>query len=175
MAGGITRRKPIGTAVGHRKASPLAVVGPIDAIPDPPRGLLQVSIRRWSAFWRSPVAGAIDLRSDLPRLERWIQDVDEYERAGKALRSNRLVRGSQGQPVLNPLAAYLHQLDTRIRATETDFGMTPMARIRLGIAVGEAARTLSELNAEAENDPEAFDIRSVFAANPLADNGSEAT
>jgi hypothetical protein len=36
-----------------------------------------------------------------------------------------------GQPVLNPLVAYLIHLDGLISKAEGEFGMTPMARQRL--------------------------------------------
>lgn len=169
----IAHRKPHGKAVGHRTQNSLVVNGSSDPPPDPPGGLLSVSIRRWEAFWTSPVAAAVDRRSDMARLERWITTCDEYERARKQLRAEgRIVRGSTGQPALNPLAQYISQLEAQIRSTETEFGMTPMSRLRLGIAVGEAARSLAELNAEIDDDDtEAFDPRTVIG-NPLADNGS---
>jgi P27 family predicted phage terminase small subunit len=67
----------------------------------------------------------------MPRLIRWIQAADEYDRTAKVVRDTRLVKGSMGQPVLNPLVAYLIHLDTLISRAETEFGMTPAARMRL--------------------------------------------
>jgi P27 family predicted phage terminase small subunit len=99
--------------------------------PKPPAGLLPATRARWRAFWESQSARVVDLDSDLPRLVRWIQAADEYDRAAKVVRTSRLVKGSMGQPVLNPLVAYLIHLDTLISRAETDFGMTPAARLRL--------------------------------------------
>jgi P27 family predicted phage terminase small subunit len=115
-------------------------------VPDPPSGLLAVSKSLGEAFWRSEVAGAVDLHSDLGRLGRWIRDVDEYERSLSEFRRGRLVEGSMGQPRLNPLAARLKDLEASIRETEREFGMTPLSRLRLGIAVGQAALTAAEVN-----------------------------
>ncbi len=99
--------------------------------PKPPTGLLPPSRARWRQFWESRSAKAVDPDSDLPRLIRWIQAADEYDRTAKVVRTSRLVKGSMGQPVLNPLVAYLIHLDTLISRAETDFGMTPAARMRL--------------------------------------------
>jgi len=99
--------------------------------PKPPAGLLKPSRDRWDQFWDSPAAQAVNPESDLPRLIRWIQATDEYDRAAKVVRTSRLVRGSMGQPVLNPLVGYLIHLDGLISKAEGEFGMTPMARQRL--------------------------------------------
>lgn len=99
--------------------------------PKPPTGLLKRSRDRWKAFWESPAALLVDQRSDMPRLIRWIQAADEYDRAGEVVRKARLVRGSTGQPSLNPLVGYLIHLDGLISRAEGEFGMTPLARMRL--------------------------------------------
>jgi P27 family predicted phage terminase small subunit len=94
-------------------------------------GLLKPSRDRWRQFWESPAAKTVHLESDLPCLVRWVQAADEYDRAAKVVRQSRLVKGSMGQPVLNPLVAYLVHLDALISKAEAQFGMTPMARHRL--------------------------------------------
>ena len=99
--------------------------------PKPPTGLLASSRARWRQFWESQAAAVVDLDSDMPRLIRWIEAADEYDRTAKVVRTSRLVKGSMGQPVLNPLVAYLIHLDTLISRAETEFGMTPAARMRL--------------------------------------------
>ena len=101
--------------------------------PKPPTGLLASSRTRWRKFWDSPAAQAVNLESDLPRLIRWIEATDEYDRTAKVVKDARLVKGSMGQPVLNPLVAYLVHLDGVISKAETAFGMTPAARIRLNL------------------------------------------
>lgn len=115
-------------------------------IPTPPAGLTKYARQRWEAFFSSPPAAAIDLRADLHRLERWIRAVDEYERVGRVFRKARTVNGSMGQPVLNPLAAYLATREAEIARAEAELGMTPMARVKLGIAYGQAKLTAAELN-----------------------------
>lgn len=145
--------KPRETRQNRIKKPELAVVHALPvAIPDPPAGLLQTSIERWEAYWRSQVAqiardsGGIDV----PGLERWILNVDEWSRAMRALRRKRIVLGSTGQPTMNPLAGYLAQREGAIREAEQAYGMSPMARLRLGIAVGQAKLTAQALNATLE-------------------------
>ena len=53
---------------------------------------------------------------------------------------------------MNPAARELATLDGRLLALEDRFGITPLARMKLGIAIGEAARSLEDLNAEFEED-----------------------
>jgi P27 family predicted phage terminase small subunit len=116
--------------------------------PKPPAGLLKPSRDRWAQFWESRAALAVDPASDMPRLIRWIEVSDEYDRTAKTIRSARLVKGSMGQPVLNPLVAYLIHLESMITRTEKEFGMTPMARTRLDLKRPSADDELAELFAE---------------------------
>ncbi len=115
-------------------------------IPMAPKGLTTASKKRWRTFWLSPLASVVEISTDLHRVERWIQAVDEYEKVGKVFRTSRLVKGSTGQPVLNPLASYLTSLETTISRAEQELGMTPLARLKLGIAVGQAKLTAEALN-----------------------------
>jgi P27 family predicted phage terminase small subunit len=115
-------------------------------MPKAPRGLLESSRKRWAAYWSSAVAQAADRVVDLHRVERWIRAVDEYERVLPVFRKTRLVKNAPGSVVLNPLAGYLNQLEAVIQRAETDLGLTPVARLRLGIAYGQARLTAEELN-----------------------------
>lgn len=108
-------------------------MNPTTSPPDPPAGLLKASRDRWADFWASPAADRVDLQSDLPRLIRWIEQTDEYDRVSKVCKKTRLVKGSTGQPVLNPLFSYLATLETQIARTESEFGMTPAARRRMRV------------------------------------------
>jgi P27 family predicted phage terminase small subunit len=123
------------------------------AVPKAPTGLLASSRRRWRDYWESQVAQAADRVADLHRVERWIHAVDEYERVRPIFRRTRLVKGSTGQIVLNPLASYLAQIEATIQRAETDLGLTPVARLRLGIAYGQAALTADELNRRLDDPP----------------------
>ncbi len=126
----------------------LVKVDPADkpVVPKPPKGLLKATRERWEAYWLSPVSKAVELNADGGRLERWIRAVDEWHRAGETFRAARLVKGSMGQPVLNPLAAYMATLEATIGRAEQELGLTPMARAKLGIVIGQEALTADALN-----------------------------
>jgi P27 family predicted phage terminase small subunit len=148
--------KPPGKAIRPRVRHVGIVSAPKLAPPPPPKGLLSGSRKRWEEFWRSDVSQTVDRASDMGKLERWIRAVDEYERVLKVFKTARLVKGSTGQPTLNPLASYLSTLEAQICKAEDAYGMSPIARLKLGIALGEAHKSLADLNAELEatNDDE---------------------
>lgn len=143
-------RRAESTRVGHRTYPQLAVlpVGPEEPPPPAPPGIRKGTRARklWEAIWASELSRVIDRRTDLPRLERWIWATAELERVRRTLQRARLVRGSTGQPVLNPLAAYAADLERTIEKAEDAFGMTPKARLGLGLDVAALAKTAADLN-----------------------------
>lgn len=140
---------------------------PSAIVPKPPAGLTTQSRKIWRAYWESQVSNAADQQADMHRLQRWIQYVDEYEKVSKVFRSTRLVKGSMGQPVLNPLSGYLANVEANISRAENEMGLTPLARLRLGITYGQAMLTAEALNRaldtateaepSAEKEPEAWE------------------
>jgi len=140
-------RKPIAQRQGHRTQAALVVVpSPLKrTVPRPPDGLLPSSRKAWRVYWQSDVSRVAD-PVDMPRIERWIKTLDEYERVNPILKQTRLVKGSTEQPVLNPLAPYVASLAAELRAAEYELGLTPLARLRLGIFLGQARITAEELN-----------------------------
>lgn len=145
------RRKPAGTSKqqGSGGARVLQLVPRDDDVepPAPPAGLSAKSKERWAAFWKSKLAAYVDVGSDLHRLERWIADVDEFDKLRKSYEKKRIVEGSTGQPRLNPIASRLAQLEKQIRDAEDQFGMTPAARLKLGISFGgNGPTTADDLN-----------------------------
>ena len=111
------RQRASGTTQGHqpqglRRTAVRLRLEPAPAVtPAPPRALdgeseLLPEVRElWAELWRSPVAGAVDLRADAARLRRLFQAIDERLIVSAAVARNRLVAGSRGQPRLNPLVA----------------------------------------------------------------------
>lgn len=111
-----------------------------------PPGLLPASRKLWRAYWASPVSRASEVNADAGLLQRWIEAVNEWQIVYEEFKRERIVAGSHGQPVLNPLASYMKTLEQTITYAEQQLGLTPVARIRLGIAIGEAKLTAHELN-----------------------------
>lgn len=148
---------------------------PITQAPPTPKGLLKASHQEWVDLWRKPLA-TVFTAEHLPALERLFILKDERRRAYKGVRASadagggRLVKGSRGQMVLNPLLRYIGELDGEIRQLEDRFGLTPRAGFTLGIQFGEAARSLQNLNDGMEtDDPGEDDPRLAEVVEPPQD------
>lgn len=107
----------------------------------PPDGLGVAARRIWDRYMTSWVAGAVQADADLDALEQWILNVDEREKARRAIKRNPLVRGSRGNLVANPLYRRLTQLSKEIQQAREHFGMTPLSRWRLQLMASEAGRS----------------------------------
>ena len=106
----------------------------------------------WEDFWNSHLATAIDTKSDQQAVYRLATLIDERERIFKQAKKDRLVVGSQGQAVLNPLYSAMLKIDAEIRQLEDRLGMNPKSRISLGIQLGQMKKTLADLNADLEEE-----------------------
>ena len=113
---------------------------------------LKITKLWWEDFWTSDLASAIDTKSDQSAVYRLATLIDERERIYKQAKKDRLVVGSQGQVVLNPLYSAMLKLDAEIRQLEDRIGMNPKARVSLGISIGQAKKTLADLNADLEEE-----------------------
>lgn len=102
-------------------------------VPVPPSGLLVSSKALWAEFWASDVSLGVS-GADVSLVERWIVRLDEWRRAMSGVRRERLVAGSMGQPVMNPLAAYAAQCEAAVRDLERQMGVGTKNRLDLGIA-----------------------------------------
>lgn len=125
-------------------------------IPPPPHPgggakLLASTVEAWEAFWTDEVAGLVK-PADRPALARLFGMYDERERMARAFRKQRMTTGSTGQLVVNPAAREMAALDARIEKLEARFGITPKARLDLGMALGAAAKSLDEINRSFDDD-----------------------
>ncbi len=119
-------------------------------VPDPPPGLLKDTRAVWDDLWHSRASATIDLLSDWQRVTRWILYVDEWGRLMRAVRRERLGTGSQGQTVLNPLWSALAQVESALQRAETDLGLGPASRLKLGMQVMENTKTIRDLIVDRE-------------------------
>jgi P27 family predicted phage terminase small subunit len=113
---------------------------------------LKITKNWWEDFWNSDLATAIDEKSDQSAIYRLATLIDERERIYKQAKKDRLVVGSQGQVVLNPLYSAMLKLDAEIRQLEDRIGMNPKSRVSLGIQIGGLKKTLADLNADLEEE-----------------------
>jgi P27 family predicted phage terminase small subunit len=126
-------------------------------IPRCPAGLQPGAQRRWRAYWSAPVAAAVDLRSDAEAVERWVHCVSERERLQPLADKTPLVKGSTGQLVANPLYGVINGLSREIERLEEHLGMTPLARMRLGLVQTQRDIGVADLRRRLERAGEATD------------------
>jgi len=104
------------------------------------------TVERWQEFWCSPLAQQVE-SSDYGALRRLFGLYDELDRLWEAVdETGRVVVGSQGQPRPNPLFKQVESFQAEARQLEDRFGLSPMARLRLGITFADAAASLDGLN-----------------------------
>jgi P27 family predicted phage terminase small subunit len=140
---------------------PLAPPAP----PNLPKGLRPEARTAWDSFWRSRMADAIDRETDLPGLHRWIAAYDEWIRAVHSIRRQRVVPGSQGQPVLSPLGDYIRQREATLERLEAQYGMTPRSRLALGLTLNQGRYVAAKV----EEVEERRDARRSAGAQPVND------
>ncbi len=150
MAG--KRQKNPAALQGHRSVAPLKELNgsapiPREQLPPPPDGLVPAAVDYWYRYLGSVVGQrVVNLDIDGPALYRWAECVSQRLKLQPQLAEKPLVKGSTGQDVVNPLNTLIVNLTREIERLEEHFGMTPVARMRLGIAIGEAADSLSGLH-----------------------------
>ena len=104
------------------------------------------TVERWQEFWMSPLAQQVET-SDYGSLRRLFGLYDELGRLWDAVEeTGRVVVGSQGQPRPNPLFKQVESFQSEARQLEDRFGLSPLARLRLGITFADAAASLDGLN-----------------------------
>lgn len=113
---------------------------------------LKTTVEAWELLWSSGVASVLELDSDIESVVRWASLLDERARAFEAYRSCRIVEGGNGQPVLSPYWKVVQNCDAELRALEDRIGLSPQARLRLGITYADAATSLDGLNKLMERD-----------------------
>lgn len=138
-------KKPAGTAVDHRngRRADLAVVAGQRF--DPPEGLCPEAYAAWDAYWEDRVA-QVQTPVDRAVLLRWVSEMDRYLRLMAAADQEPVVRGSQGQPVENPMYGTAYKALAAVQACEKQMGMGALNRSALGIAVIAETKSLRDLN-----------------------------
>jgi hypothetical protein len=134
----------------------IGVVSSKRIAPTMPRGLCQEVQAAWQAFWADPVSGAMT-PADTAVAIRWAKNSARRLKLIAEADREPLVLGSQGQARPNPLYRLAMLLEASIRADEQQLGIGPLARLRLGVALSESARSLADLNIEVQesDDPRA--------------------
>ena len=118
-----------------------------DDTPPPPDGLSAFANERWRVLWSSPVARLLNLDVHGVALTHLFQLIDkrhalwrEWETTGP------LVRLASGTVVVNPTWRVIRDLDAEIAHYEEQFGLTPLAQLRLGVEFLQGQKLVKGLN-----------------------------
>ncbi len=114
-------------------------------------GWLRETRDAWRDFWTSKSSELVDRATDLTSVRHLFTLYDERGRAFAAYARNRLVKGSTGQKVANPVYKVARAIQNEIRQLEQQFGIGARSRRALGMALGDEP-TLEEMNAGLEAD-----------------------
>ncbi len=168
--------KAPGQRGGHAKRGALQALTAVPdtaIVPEMPAGVwLKPTKEMWRAYWLSGIATMANLELDSALLGRWVWCFDELIRAQKAFRKERIVMGSTGQPRLSPAWSQVKDLMAELKALEQQLGIGPLNRMRLGVAIGDAADSMASLWDEDDDDGVTFEVVSTTVdATP----GREAT
>lgn len=143
----------------RRNRSDLGVVQPSQLSAPPPKGALVTTKQAWTELMASDLASAF-IDTDIPTLHRLYSLIDERERAYRAVRKQgRMIDGSQGQKVIHPLLKQISVFDGEIRQLEDRYGLSPAARLRLGIQFNTYRQSLKEMNDDLNSDADEADPR----------------
>jgi P27 family predicted phage terminase small subunit len=155
----VSKKKPPERRLRHDDGPQLSVVrvaatqiGSM-AVPPAESGWLARTRCAWVTFWREALS-TLTQPADGEALRRLFALYDARERTWRLFVKNPYTRGSKGQQVLNPMGTFALQLDARIERLEQAFGITPKARLQLGVVLGEAKKSLEDLAREASGGVE---------------------
>ena len=113
-------------------------------VPLPPAGTSGAQAESWEDFWHSELSQLVKA-TDLAAVRRLWAYYQQHADLTAIFEKGRMVAGSQGQPRLNPALDGLMKLEGAILRLENELGLTPSARLRLGITFADATNSLDAL------------------------------
>lgn len=141
-------------------------------IPAPPDDIHPDLLAEWDTYWSSSVALAAD-QVDLPMIRRLFTYRDEWLRLHVAYSAldpeDRIIAGSRNRDNLriHPFADRMTKLESEISKLEDKLGLSPLARARLGIEIGNQKLTWQQLAKQASAGGSA-EIANPMAGLPVA-------
>lgn len=145
-------KKPAGQAVDRRngRRTELQAAGAgLEQFELPPRRPPWTAETRlaWDGAWADPVRQSWTV-GDRPLLLRWADSIDRAARALRRADRKPLVLGSVGQVTEHPSYMTAKSALQIAEKCEAQLGFGALNRARLGLTIGQAKRTLADLNAE---------------------------
>ena len=144
----MSRPKPATSRKGHASTIPVITRSPLAApTPDPPDSLGALGQELWPTVWE--LGGGVYQRSDYWVIERWCS-LQERRRELLAViaAEGMMCTGSTGQPVVHPALRMVDVIEGRLPNLEAVLGLSPEARMRLGISAVEHASRLDAFLSE---------------------------
>lgn len=131
-------------AVGLPAAASDGVVLP--ALPPLPGKMkyLKATTEAWTALWAEPQAEHLTGVQKVVAL-RWIRAFDEWLRALDVVVQAPMVAGSMGQPVANPMIAWVTSRESEMEKCERQMGVGLRNKADLGLTIGQAKLTAQQL------------------------------
>lgn len=114
-------------------------------VPEPPDGMDDTQTESWNRYFSSELSALVQ-ETDLPVVRRLWNYYQQHSDLTSIFDKGRLVPGSQGQPRINPAHDAAMKLETAILRLENELGLTPSARLRLGIVMSAAHQSLDSMN-----------------------------
>lgn len=140
--------KEEGKRQNRRARTNLRLIGQHDpddvTVPAAPDGLSPVQQDSWHEFWKSELSQLVK-QTDMSSVKRLWNYYQQHEDLTAIFGKGRMVAGSTGQPRLNPALDGLMKLEGAILRLENELGLTPSARLRLGITFADATNSLDAL------------------------------
>lgn len=124
---------------------------PETPIPDAPEELSPARLADWERYFSSPLAGLV-AETDLSAVRRLWSYYQQHDDLKAIFQRGAMVSGSQGQPRINPAHDAMLKLETAIHRLENELGLTPSARLRLGITFADATTSLEALTDRIQSD-----------------------
>lgn len=141
-----------------RHIADVGVVSGCGAAPPMPRGMCAAAQGAWDSFWNDAIS-TMSRGPDAAVALRWVKQVDRYHRLMAVADREPIVKGSTGQPRPNPVYDLALKIEASIREDEKQLGIGVLSRLRLGAVYGDGAKTLADLDIDAEGDAEDYDPR----------------
>jgi P27 family predicted phage terminase small subunit len=128
-------------AVDKKRSSAGPIVTTAPPLPDTAPALDEKSSDLWDALWRLGVN--VYGEAHVPVVSRYVEMQQRRRYLLACIDADGwTVTGSAGQPVLNPLARQLSDVETKLVGLEDRLGLSPEAGLRLGLATVEVKSKL---------------------------------
>lgn len=115
-------------------------------VPDPPGGVRGWIVDWWVGFFDSDLARMVYKDTDLPALTRLANLYEVRDMSMEFGMLDPLVAGGNGQVAEHPMLRALARYDSAIDRLEDRFGLTPRARLNLGLQLVSATKQLEDLS-----------------------------